>query len=367
MDEKIYKEAKLIFVNENLSITKIAEKLNINRKILSKKLKEDGLYSGKGYTDVQVDYAKKRIEQGITLTNICKEISVSRYGFVNHLKQIGVLELDESYTSDEYKFMIDEYISGVPSKQLLDKYNISEPKFLHILKLNNIKKQYRIYNFNETYFDFINTEEKAYWLGFLYADGYVGENTIELTLKESDYNHLAKFAKALDYDGPISYKKDVKAYRVSLCSQYLCDSLTKKGCMKAKSLILNFPTNDQVPTELIKHFIRGYIDGDGSIGIYLSNKTDKTKQFRCSILGTKDFLDNLYLILKKECFITKTKYSPHGKAWALNISGNKKNIKVMQFLYNNANIYLDRKYDIYLDFKMLIAQSSQLHTKVMML
>lgn len=44
-----------------------------------------------------------------------------------------------------------------------------------------------------TYFENIDTEEKAYWLGFLYADGYVNanEDKIELCLAEKDFHHLS--------------------------------------------------------------------------------------------------------------------------------------------------------------------------------
>ena len=49
--------------------------------------------------------------------------------------------------------------------------------------------------FDEHSFDVIDTEEKAYWLGFLYADGNVSntKNEVGITLQSSDIKHLYKF------------------------------------------------------------------------------------------------------------------------------------------------------------------------------
>lgn len=127
--------------------------------------------------------------------------------------------------------------------------------------MRNSKRPFK----NRYIFDKIDTEEKAYWLGFLYADGSVGskEDKIELSLAACDYNHIQKFKDFIGLDNKISYRKKQNAYRYSFRDKTFKEVLIKQGCVPKKSLILTFPTIDQVPVELIRHFIRGYFDGDG--------------------------------------------------------------------------------------------------------
>lgn len=138
-------------------------------------------------------------------------------------------------------------------------------------------------------FEKINTEEDAYWLGFLYADGCVhsspGDYKIELSLKEEDYSHLEKYKKYIGRDNKISYRASSKSYRYNFRDKNTHSNLIKLGCVPAKSLILNFPTKEQVPDELLRHFVRGYFDGDGSF--WYENK------FGLSILSSKSFLEGL--------------------------------------------------------------------------
>ena len=212
---------------------------------------------------------------------------------------------------------------------------------------------------DETVFDVIDTEEKAYWLGFMYADGcvYAKEFRIELSLQGSDTEHLQKFANFLK-----STKQDlVKVYknykhgkydrcRVSVRSKHLWESLNNKGCIPNKSLLLTFPINI-VPTHLIKHFIRGYVDGDGCLCI-----TDPHK-IELNILGTLDFLKGIInnLPLDKDYPIYKVKNKNYytTNLWCSTA------VKIIKFLYKDASIYLNRKYEKYLEICRLEEESSR--------
>ena len=70
-------------------------------------------------------------------------------------------------------------------------------------------------------FETIDNEEKAYWLGFLYADGSVGSNEskIELGLAEKDYKQIERFRTFMNINNKISYRKETKAYRMSNVKQ----------------------------------------------------------------------------------------------------------------------------------------------------
>lgn len=192
----------------------------------------------------------------------------------------------------------------------------------------------------------IDCEEKAYWLGFLYADGYVSSNrnTIELCLAEKDYGHLVKFKKFIGKENGIN-KKQVKqytAYRYGFRDSIIKKDLFYLGCIPNKSLILKFPNYEQVPKNLMHHFMRGYFDGDG----YFTN-TEKTLSL--GFIGTEDFLNGAI----EEFDLKRNKlYEIHKGGNNLRyIMGGKKDIEnFLNLMYKDATIYLDRKYDNYLFF-----------------
>ena len=208
----------------------------------------------------------------------------------------------------------------------LDKIGIKIPNYHNSLKFDN------------TVFDIINTEEKAYWLGFLYADGYVGltDNRVELTLQLSDVNHIEKFKTFLNSDCKIS----TNSYRsrLSIKDEKIKKDLINLGCTPQKSLILKFPTDDKVPKELIRHFIRGYFDGDGSLCV-----TEKTKSI--DILGTYDFLYQLCLesnIATSKIYVSKSKSN---KVFRIVLGSRIDLYNFSKYIYDDCNIYLDRKYE----------------------
>jgi hypothetical protein len=200
---------------------------------------------------------------------------------------------------------------------------------------------------NENSFNKIDSEEKAYWLGFLYADGNVSKthNGVELTLKESDLSHLEKFKEFLKTDTKIYYKAKQKAYKLSFKSPGIKKDLINLGCVPAKSLILTFPSEEQVPTKYLQHFIRGYFDGDGSLSYAKSCANTYTS---ISIMGTKIFLNNLIKILNISNYRIYTKGNELIGQLTLN---RKEGVDFINYIYENANIYLNRKYKRYEIFK----------------
>jgi intein-encoded DNA endonuclease-like protein len=197
-------------------------------------------------------------------------------------------------------------------------------------------------------FEKIDTEEKAYWLGFLYADGSVGstESKVELSLAEKDFHHIEKFKEFMGINNKIAYRDKAKAYRISFRSDSCKQDLIKQGCIPKKSLILKFPTKQQVPFYLIRHFIRGYFDGDGWF-------TNTDSCFQIGLIGTVDFIkgfldtvDNININTQNKIF---TVHREDGaKRYVFGAINDVTNF--LNWIYKDANIYLDRKYELYLDF-----------------
>ena len=185
-------------------------------------------------------------------------------------------------------------------------------------------------------FHVIDSEEKAYWLGFLYADGYISKyNQIEVSLSPEDKEHLIKLKLFVNTNTNII--EDEHRCRLLFCSKEMVADLAKLGCVNNKSLILTFPTEEQVPNTFLRHFLRGYVDGDGCLCC-----TDKTQQF--SITSTQAFFEGM---LKRTGWDeNKCNYYPSGKA--ITWRSHKDDMpQYLKYLYDDAKIYLNRKYEKY--------------------
>lgn len=189
-------------------------------------------------------------------------------------------------------------------------------------------------------------------MGFLYADGCVTGNKIELSLKESDKEHLYKmcdFVKCSHDKVRINKTNFENCFRcrLTLIDKHFAQRLINLGCVERKSCILTFPELSIFSNQkLIRHFIRGYFDGDGCISY-----ADKTHTKPCvSVLGTKDICNKIieYTLKVPAKLYPNSKKNPIVKTYS---TAGAKSLAFMYILYYNSNIYLDRKYQRFLDFK----------------
>ena len=237
------------------------------------------------------------------------------------------------------------------------KYHICLSHFTKYLRKNGIyvRNLQNECKFNEHIFDIIDTEEKAYWLGFIFADGYISsckENKkpnyqFEISLKADDVSHLKKFNTFMQHiynNVKISTVKcgnvECKRCRWSVRNKHLWETLNSYGCTPNKSLTLQFPKEEFfVDKKLIVDFIRGYWDGDGCI-TYLNKEHT---QMSISALGTESFIKKLndYFPNKITIFHEKNK-----STWTI-AAQHRTAFKTIYYLYENSTIYLDRKYIIY--------------------
>lgn len=232
----------------------------------------------------------------------------------------------------------------------------SSSPVLRVLKENDIEltNTSRKYIYTKDYFKSIDTQEKAYWLGFLYADGNVYRTTIKLSASIIDKDHLVKFNKALGNTNPIStitqdsWGTETEMAIATLNSKDMCNDLIKLGCVPNKSLKLVFPSEGQVPKNLQKHFIRGYLDGDGSVSI------EGGESWRVSMVGTYNMVESIKRILNINVKIKKEKRS--AKVYDLAFGGNLQVLEKLNILYEDSTIHLARKHDRYLQLKNIYTQ-----------
>lgn len=294
------------------------------------------------------------------------------------------------YPVEMIEKVIEMYKSNTTLENIGKYFKIRRSTISTILKDNGVKVKNntdyktseelatnRKYNFDQSFFEEINTEHKAYWLGFIYADGNVyiknyneGKSKggkLEIGLKRSDEYHLHNFIKDIQADVSVEYRdillneNKYEACRVNINSIRLAKDLIKHGCIPNKSLQLKFPKT--VPTHLLHHFIRGYIDGDGCIAFYSYEKFDS---FHVGILGTKEFLESLKIELQDNGIKSNKINREKSKAFSMNLTGRDNLVKLYDYLYADATIFLGRKIDkfrealIYFNKDFAISETARL-------
>lgn len=213
----------------------------------------------------------------------------------------------------------------------------------------------RLYEVNNEFFS-KDTEESFYVAGFLAADGWKtrkagGSFAIGLQLWAEDLDHLKMIKNLMRCTSPLKFRKRRnKSGSISFSYNFIANSeqcyndLERFGVVENKTYVLRMP--DWIcKHSLAHHFMRGYIDGDGSFGIY-----DEIGQAHFSMRGTKEFLEAFHGILcsagvcddsEREIIANQGKKRlAFGK---LQYGGNGIISKMYDFLYHNATIFLPRK------------------------
>lgn len=315
-NEAWFIEAKRLYLEENLSLSKLEEKLGKSRKTIAAWFEQFNVREI-NYKDSSIIFDEEKIlklynENKYSLTKIGEILNIDRHVISKYLKSINV--------------------------EVINRQNITK--------------------FNQHIFDKIDTEEKAYWLGFIYADGYIESHDegkkdrfgFELSLGLKDIIHLQKFANFMEH--PTNLKEDSYRCRFCIVNKHLWHTLNNYGCTPRKSLILEFPNENIFKSEdLIKHFIRGYFDGDGCLS-YQKYKTIDGNIYvpSTSFLGTLNFLSKLSEYINVDKNMRKANKTGSNQCLTFSLA-KKESINFLQLIYENSSIYLDRKYARYLLFK----------------
>lgn len=357
--EEILKNQIKELRKQKLNSQQISEQLNHSKLEIDLYLAElyyDKRKRPKGFID-RADFlqtVEELYKDNSKCVELAAKLNIYPDKFYYYLRKAGIYfySICRNYKKQymDTEALIADFKSGIPVYQLAKKYDLSKnilAKFLRELGEDPTRC-----HCNEFVFDQIDSHEKAYWLGFLYADGAVDSKGfgLELQLKLTDLDHLIKFHRFMQSINTIRYKKiqDGKYFscRTEVYSKHLHETLCNLGCTPKKSLTLTFPNEKQVPKEYIHSFICGYFDGDGCISYVTQTKKNvKYAHPDVKMVGTKEFLEGIV-----QCFpnldYRLTKDRNH---YCLDI----KSASVKNFLdtiYSGGN-YLNRKYNRYLLFK----------------
>jgi intein-encoded DNA endonuclease-like protein len=239
-------------------------------------------------------------------------------------------------TIQQHAALIRDFNRGVARKKLCKKYNLT-----HQTLYNYASKEIRAiptrsdFTLIHNYFEKIDSEAKAYWLGFLYADGNLSQekygHVVRIGVAIKDQKHVkAFFQKELCTSNKPTFDK-IGCVHFNVHSQQLHKDLKALGCMPAKTFKLKFP---ELPKPLISHFVRGYFDGDGCI-------TNNGKTAAVEFIGTKNMLKTIQSILHRNDKLRAV--SKNGKIVCFWIGSTSGVQNVYEYLYTGATVFLSRK------------------------
>ena len=248
-----------------------------------------------------------------------------------------------SVTTEHGDEIIEKYLSGIGCETIAREYGCHRRTIHRFLKRNNIPirklNEYRKYSLNEHVFDVLDTEEKNYFLGLMYADGFnvAGKNEFGLALSGEDGYMVENFQKFFETDRPImhhapSLGRGQEVHELRLNSEHVSNRLTELGCPPQKSFKIEFPTF--LEDKYVKDFIRGYLDGDGSI-------YNNGSVMQIQILGNLKFCQQLQQVLFDRKIYSN--YYQDRNIWSLRICS-RDMYKFGFWIYDDATIFLSRKY-----------------------
>ena len=328
--------------------------------LLQRVLKKHGFIKGKPdrikYNYVrehEEEFVKDWVEGVLTQSELEEKYKCPYTNLYSRSNELNIYRKSFEET-DKCKEMINDWIThSFSNTEICTKYDICESTLHNILRKNNInienKWNGRQYFFNEKYFDDIDDEHKAYWLGFIYADGYHNPRrySLSITLQEEDNEILQKFYQDINCNRIVDkiYNKQYNKFYVKAYVQHphLSKVLFKQGVPNDKSFKIRFPSDDIVPYELKRHFIRGYLDGDGCITI----PQNKSK-IAWSIIGNYDCMNEMKQHIEENILNYSINIHPKDSIYTIGKCGRFVTQTFLDWLYKDATIYLQRKYDKYL-------------------
>ena len=262
------------------------------------------------------------------------------------------------FTQEQKVDILNKYQNNWSQQKIANYYKVSRPVIKRCLQEANINIRNRTkkYYSNDNIFEEIDEKEKAYWLGFLAADGcnYQREHnaSIIINIHQKDIVHLDKFklfcnsqAEIQTYIANDGYSNNTPMARFVLNSKKMSKDLADKGIVPKKSLILKKPN---ISEEYYLPFILGYFDGDGSI-----SKSNQNNNYFISIQGTKEILDWINGILNISVELEKRNNNDKN-SYYIRCGGTNKPYNILKQLYDSCETHLDRKYIIFKELETVV-------------
>lgn len=319
---------------------------------------------GNFWTQEEIEFIKENYSK-MSRSQISKIINRSYSAVDSKIYELK-LKKDERFWSEfELKFLKDNY-EILSYKEIGDKIGRTRNSVQCKMRKQGWTKPEK-YSYNVDYFEQIDSPDKSYWLGFIFADGWIHQTTsnselgIELALK--DIEHLKKFNKSLE--GNINIKelvnyhdnddfikaKITKSCIIRLYRSKIVNDLKKYGVNSNKTYTDNY-ISPLIPQEYIHDFIRGFFDGDGNIWIdKKKNKSLRYTIYNASYTLLNDIREELYKnnIYSQIIADNRDLYKKTTNCYRLIIGGVANSYNFYKYLYDDNCIYLERKFQYALE------------------
>jgi hypothetical protein len=271
--------------------------------------------------------------------------------------------------------IVEEYLQGKSTVAIHKEYGITIDIARSILKRKKIKMRtlsqaFKKYHFNDDFFAIIDTEAKAYFLGIILTDGYIGDKDVVLELNCKDRHIIETFVECVNGNNKIheitknpntTFNTTISTTsRLSFRSNKMVQDLRKLGIEKNKTFNMNIP---KLPEHLERHFWRGVLDGDGYVSICKARAKDKKrstaenaqyflyKVLEVGICGHINTVTSFSNFLEKNNILA-SKIFPDHSIFSVRVSGSKNGIKFLNLIYSDSDpkLCLKRKYEKYLEY-----------------
>lgn len=247
-------------------------------------------------------------------------------------------------TNEEEILVFIERQNGVKRVDILKKWGISGRHYKDIIlkKGGVLKKIPSWYSFNIDYFEKIDTEDKAYFLGFIVADGCINSKKNSISIIQKETYILHEFKNYINFEGNIFNSNTSNISSITVTSSKTKSDLEKLGICSNKTYDVKYPS---ISEDLENHFMRGVFDGDGCISLR-TDKRDNSQRGQVNICsGSYDFIKEYYSKLVKYANLSgkNSIRTPKGSYYVIDWGGLTDVENIYNFLYKNASVYLRRK------------------------
>lgn len=349
---------EIIFLKEHyidMTSEEISKYVNHTVDAINTQRDKLGLIRNESWTEKEIEFLKQNYEC-MSYHEIGKKLNRTEQAVCAKCFDLNLYKKELPWTDEEKEFVRKNYMemSTADIAKILNR----TPSSIQIKAKRMGLKKYP-YMCDYHYFDEINTEEKAYWLGFLTADGWISKNkksnagAVGIELQYGDNNHLKKFNKSISGNYKITDRwrkcslskyqdKETHYCSIRIFSLTMYESLQRLGFNEDKTYNIGIP---KIPSNLLRHYLRGYFDGDGCF--CLTNKS-----FGVSFITASKFLnEDIKNVLKSLNipYSTNEYISEYDtQIYRIYVYKTDDKLKLLDYMYKDSSIYLDRKYKKYL-------------------
>lgn len=306
--------------------------------------------------------------KGISTNNIGRLLGFHKSYAVKVLDEHGIPLRYRRILLSEAKAMAELYMNDISGTEIAKRFSTTPTAVYAALRRLGIERRPSYNGFlgdcNHDFFNTIDTEAKAYFLGAMSGDGCVSQaNEIIFSLQHTDIALVEAFRSALEIGNLVRTAETEKVFqghrfrytaaRVSVSSCMLAEALAKFGVIPAKTgRMRSAAIPGEVPVHLEAHYWRGWVDTDGWVAPRLTGAkaTDgKRMQFKVGFTGDLPVVE----AFRDYCMRhtpTQAEIQANHDIWSFSVSDTFA-MKIASMLYDGATIFLKRKYQAYLEWR----------------